>query len=360
MSTYREIVGKKIKKVSSEPSSGIEGEMWYNSTTGSLRGPKFSEAWSSSAPINTTRYGSGGAGTQTAGLMIGGNVGPSDTRSTAVEEYNGSGWATGGALPTATRSLASAGIQTAAFAAGGYDTANTAEAYTYDGSSWTGIPALNTARRSLNCMGSGTTTAGLVAGGLIEPPYSNASEEYNGSSWSEGDNLNTARSTGGSAGTQTATILAGGTTGSLSVKAEQYDGTSWTEGPDINTARQGLGAAGTQTSAIIVGGRNPDRDATETWDGTSWTTSPATLATARYDVAPANAGTSSTWMVAGGYGPSSVRDLTEEYNSLTSVITAAAFSSGTNFPTSSSAVAGAGPRDAALGIGGYPEGSPPT
>ena len=173
MSTYREIVGKKIKKVSSDPSSGIEGEMWYNSTTGSLRGPKFSEAWSSSAPINTTRYGSGGAGTQTAGLMIGGNVGPSDTRSTAVEEYNGSGWATGGALPTATRSLASAGIQTAAFAAGGYDTANTAEAYTYDGSSWTGIPALNTARSGLNVMGSGTTTAGLVAGGLIEPPYSN-------------------------------------------------------------------------------------------------------------------------------------------------------------------------------------------
>ena len=149
MSTYREIVGKKIKKVSSDPSSGIEGEMWYNSTTGSLRGPKFSEAWSSSAPINTTRYGSGGAGTQTAGLMIGGNVGPSDTRSTAVEEYNGSGWATGGALPTATRSLASAGTQTAAFAAGGYDTANTAEAYTYDGSSWTGIPALNTARSGL-------------------------------------------------------------------------------------------------------------------------------------------------------------------------------------------------------------------
>ena len=360
MSTYREIIGKKIKKVSSDPSSGTDGEMWYNSTTGTLRGLKLVEAWSSGSPLSTARYGAGGAGTQTAGLCIAGNVGPTDTRTTVVEEYNGSGWAAGGALPTATRSLASAGTQTAAFAAGGYDTANTAEAYTYDGSSWTGIPALNTARRSLNCMGSGTTTAGLVAGGLIEPPYSNASEEYNGSSWSEGDNLNTARSTGGSAGTQTATILAGGTTGSLSVKAEQYDGTSWTEGPDINTARQGLGAAGTQTSAIIVGGRNPDRDATETWDGTSWSTAPATLATARYDVAPTNAGPSSTWMVAGGYGPSSVRDLTEEYNSLTSVITAAAFSSGTNFPTSSSAVAGAGPRDAALGIGGYPEGSPPT
>jgi hypothetical protein len=355
VSTYREIIGKKIKKVSSDPSSGTDGEMWYNSTTGTLRGPKLVEAWSSGAPINTTRYGSGGAGTQTAGLMIGGNVGPSDTRSTAVEEYNGSGWATGGALPTATRSLASAGIQTAAFAAGGYDTANTAEAYTYDGSSWTGIPALNTARSGLNVMGSGTTTAGLVAGGLIEPPYSNTSEEYNGSSWSEGDNLNTARSTGGSAGIQTATILAGGYTGSDSAKAEQYDGTSWSEGPDINTARRGLGAAGTQTSAIIVGGRSPDKDATETWDGTSWTTSPATLATARYDVAPANAGTSSTWMVAGGYGPSSIRNLTEEFNASTDTITAAAWASGGNLNQGRYWLGSANqaPSSAALGFAGY-------
>ena len=36
MSTYREIVGKKIKKVSSDPSDGLDGEMWYNSTTGAF------------------------------------------------------------------------------------------------------------------------------------------------------------------------------------------------------------------------------------------------------------------------------------------------------------------------------------
>ena len=364
MATYREIHGKAVKSLSTDPSAETDaGQIWYNTSSDTFKSIVNLEAWSSGSALVTARYGAGGAGTQTAGLCIAGNVGPTDTRTTLVEEYNGSGWATGGALPTATRSFASAGTQTAAFAAGGYDTANTAEAYTYNGTAWTGIPALNTARRSLNCMGSGTTTAGLVAGGLIEPPFSAASEEYNGSSWSEGEDLNTAKSTGGSAGTQTATILAGGikAPGSTLVAAsEQYDGTSWTDGPNINTARQGLGAAGTQTSAIIVAGRTPDKNATETWDGTSWTTSPATLATARYDVAPTNAGPSSTWMVAGGYGPSSVRDLTEEYNNSASVITAAAWSSGTNFPTTSSAVSGAGPRDAAIGIGGYPAGSPPT
>ena len=43
MSTYREIIGKKIKKVSSDPSEGIDGQMWYNTTTGKLRGIALSE-----------------------------------------------------------------------------------------------------------------------------------------------------------------------------------------------------------------------------------------------------------------------------------------------------------------------------
>ena len=55
MATYREIVGKKIKKVTSDPSTGIDGEMWYNSTTGPLRGPALVEAWSSGASYLTAR-----------------------------------------------------------------------------------------------------------------------------------------------------------------------------------------------------------------------------------------------------------------------------------------------------------------
>ena len=58
MATYREIVGKKIKKVTSDPSTGIDGEMWYNSTTGTLRGPALVEAWSSGASFINAREGS--------------------------------------------------------------------------------------------------------------------------------------------------------------------------------------------------------------------------------------------------------------------------------------------------------------
>ena len=53
-------------------------------------------AWSSSAPISTARYSHTGVGTQTAGLIIGGNT-PTTTATT--EEYNGSGW-TGALYPT--------------------------------------------------------------------------------------------------------------------------------------------------------------------------------------------------------------------------------------------------------------------
>ena len=48
MSTYKAIVGKKIKTASIDPSNSDEGQMWYNTTTGTLRGLAIAEAWSSS------------------------------------------------------------------------------------------------------------------------------------------------------------------------------------------------------------------------------------------------------------------------------------------------------------------------
>jgi len=70
VSTYREIIGKKIKKVSADPSSGIDGEMWYNSTTKSIRGLAITEAWSSASALNTAVYYNCGAGDQTAAFIF--------------------------------------------------------------------------------------------------------------------------------------------------------------------------------------------------------------------------------------------------------------------------------------------------
>ena len=70
MSTYKEIVGKKIKSLSSDPSNSAEGQMWYNTTTSKLRGLAVSEAWASSATLPGNRTYGGGAGSQTAALSF--------------------------------------------------------------------------------------------------------------------------------------------------------------------------------------------------------------------------------------------------------------------------------------------------
>jgi hypothetical protein len=355
MSTYREIHGKAVKSVSTDPSAETDaGQIWYNTSSNTFKSIVATSAWSSASPMLTARY-SAGSGTQTAALASGGYNG---SNSALTEEYNGSGFSTGGALPVASRGAGAAGTQTATIYAGGYESSNTGEAYTYNGTAWTGIPALNTARRNLSQNMAGTTTAAIVAGGYTGVIAD--SEEYNGSSWSEGDNLNTARNSCAAGGIQTAAFLAGGSTGSPTAATELYDGTSWTTGGSLNTARKDFGGGGAQTAGIVFGGDTGSVSAlTETFDGTSWTET-GDMATARHSGAPANQpGANSSTLVAGGVTSDYVTT-TEEWNTSTSVITAAAWSSGTAFPTNSSGIAGVGPRDAAMAIGGYPPGSPPT
>ena len=78
MSSYKEIVGQKITKVSSDPSNVETGQMWYNSTSGQLKGhvKVLSGSWASGGTLNTSpgRFQLGGAGTQTAALAFGGGT----------------------------------------------------------------------------------------------------------------------------------------------------------------------------------------------------------------------------------------------------------------------------------------------
>ena len=87
MTTYKEIFGKYVKNYSSDPTSDIEGQVWYNSTTGVFKtNLNAGAAWASGGNLGTARYQLAGAGTQTAGLAFGGYV----TAAVAnTEEYNG-------------------------------------------------------------------------------------------------------------------------------------------------------------------------------------------------------------------------------------------------------------------------------
>ena len=361
MAGYNELKGLRVKYLSADPANPEDGQVWYNSTTGNLRVQGIGVgAWSSGSPLAQPRARNQGAGTQTAGLTFGGKNGSVYNN---TEEYNGSGWTTGGTLPSTVFDHAGDGVQTSAFSAGGIQTdpgTDTNASAEYDGTSWTAGGNLTTARKKLMGLGS-SNTAGLVFGGEGAPNLT-LSEEYNGTAWTEGNNLNTGRAKGAGSGTQTAGLGFGGYVPGPSARlaaTETYDGTSWSSVNNLNTGRSAAAGFGTQTSSLTAGGYDGTSriTTTETWDGTNWSTSPATLATATDNFS--GSGTTSAGWVAGGYTPS-VTGATEEYNFSSTTVTPAAWSSGGAFPTASSQVAGAGPRDAALGIGGYPEGSPPT
>ena len=76
MAAYKDLIGQKITKVTSNPGEPKTGQMWYNSTDGKLRGLGILEAFSSSANLNTGRYNHTGVGSDTAGLVFGGDTGP--------------------------------------------------------------------------------------------------------------------------------------------------------------------------------------------------------------------------------------------------------------------------------------------
>jgi hypothetical protein len=163
MTTYKEIFGKYVKNYSSDPSSDAEGQVWYNTTSGTFKSVLASAAWSSGSPLNQVRTTLAGMGTQTAGLAAGGNNFTTVSNNvSATEEYNGSGWAVGGNMGTARRNIAGAGTQTAGLGFGGYIStppgfSNLTEEY--DGSAWAGGGNLGTARIQLG--GAGTQTSGL-------------------------------------------------------------------------------------------------------------------------------------------------------------------------------------------------------
>ncbi len=358
MSTYKEIFGKPIKVVSSDPTdAGAEGQIWYNSTLGSFRSIIAAGTWSAGGNMNTARRLLSGLGTQTASLGFGGYVGPSTN---ASEEYNGTSWTNSPNYPSVIYGEGAIGTQTAGVGAGGYLQPTTSSVNTtqdYNGSSWgSGSGTLGTAR---NLMGaSGVETAGLIFGGFTSyPTVTGDTEEYDGSSYSEQNNMSTARAELASANQapQTASLAFGGNIPPVNTSTpstEEYDGSSWTSGGALSTSRFGLGGGGTQTAAIAMTGRNSPPNTvvsnTELYNGTSWSTA-NTVTTARGQVG--GGGTSTLGIVFGG-SSTTVLNSTEEFTSTIFSPIPATWSSGGTASVSSYNLGGAGTKTAALAMGG--------
>jgi hypothetical protein len=337
MTTYKEILGKQVKNYSSDPANDAEGQVWYNTTSGTFKSLLATAAWSSGGNLITARYGQAGAGTQTAGLAFGG---VSTGTHANTEEYNGSGFSVGGNLSTARYLLGGAGTQTAALGFGGEPPpAGLNSTEEYGGASWTSGGNLNQARRAVG--GNGLQTAALAVGGVSSPGILANTESYNGTVWTAVNNLNQARRSPTITGTTSAALAFGGynpPAGDVTANTESWDGTNWTAVNSMNTGVFGAGGAGTAGDSLAFGGNAPsispgptETTATENYDGTNWTTSPATLTSKRSYLA--GFGTSTAAVAAGGYTGTAVTSATEEYNFSTTVTTAAAWASGGNMNT---------------------------
>jgi hypothetical protein len=264
MSTYENLHGRRVNVVSSNPSNPKDGEVWYNSTLGTLKGYVLgASAWSSggAAPVGNSNMNM--AGYKDDAMMWGGDTGgPPGAWPTASHSYNGTSWSSEGSIP----SVRVVGKQ---FGAGHTDATGMG-----------GYPGINA-----------------------------ATIQYNGSAWTAGGSANHGNEYGYNtgAGPQTAGAILGG--GGSSAKHENYNGTSWTEKTDFPSGANFVGTIGTQTALLGVSGAN---GTTATWNGSAWTAVPSTLNTPRQYGAAGGANSSEAYMFGGG--PPSVRTQTELYN----------------------------------------------
>ena len=326
MATYKALRGVTIQTVDGDPGTIQFGEMWYNSSAKTLKvGQTTAGSWALGGNL-PFHYGSNSAfGLQTAAVVCLGDSPGQPTAGTSSAEYDGSSWTAGNAGNTARASACACGTQTAGLGIGGYGpgipTRVTNIVEEYDGTNWSEEADLNTGRGYLGSAHSGTTTAALAFGGLINPelnpsPFGavgakNESEEYNGTAWTEGDNLNTARRDFAGAGTQTAALaIAGDNFPGIIDNVEHYDGSSWTESTDLNTAKWRNMSGGIQTLAFTAGATD-QQAICETWDGTSWT-EVADLNTGRHE--GGGCGTYAAGLVVGGVAiTTATEELTGDY-----------------------------------------------
>ena len=331
--------------------------MWYNSTTGTLRGLAISQAWSSGALAITQMHAGQSFGSATDAVGAGGyDPASSPGYVNPTDEYNGSGWSAGAAIGTARYTGSGCGSQTAGLIAGGTAGGGNAslEVEEYNGTSWAEQTNLSTGH-GYGWM-AGIQTASIVYTGLSDPSPAaitvNA-EEYNGSSWTEVGNVNTGKyGILGFGATKDTAVKVGGTSANTGV--EEYNGTSWTAVNSIPANRADGMGSGSQTAGLLAAGNPGGMTSTLTYDGTNWTTSPATLSETRAANARGATITGNATGIIHHAGPGTPKMLlTEEYNSSTNVITAGAWASSGGLGTARYQVGGAGDVPAGLAFGGY-------
>jgi len=328
MADYQDIRGLRVKYLSADPSTATAGEVWYNSTSGTLKASLMVGAWSSGgAASNNTS--SALSGTQTAAIAgFGYDYGGPGQSTTISEEYNGASWTTGGVGNTTRYATNQSGPQTATMALGGLDGpppyALSDSAEDYNGTGWTTVANLPAAR-GYSLAITGPSAAILATGGAenISGDPIDTTFEFSSGAWTTSTVYPTSLNGIGAVGTQTAAFFYGGfsegTGATVTAATNDYNGTAYSAETSLPTASRNWGGrSGTQTACIAAcgspgpGSPNPFSNTTLTWDGSAWATSAATTANPYNDATNANmSGTNTASLIAKTGSP---RLNTEEYN----------------------------------------------
>ena len=184
MATYKGIQGYKIESLASDPSNLQAGQIWYNTTSTTMKVYGTSVpagAWASGTAFNTGRANLGVAGTATAAVIFGGDTG--GPARAEVEMWNGTSWTEVVNLPQGVFMATGLGTNTAALSVGGTPIpSNGVNCNKWDGTSWASTGDINTAAGGMGA--AGTQTAGIKFGGE-STGYRDETEEFDGTSWSE-------------------------------------------------------------------------------------------------------------------------------------------------------------------------------
>ena len=280
MATYYGTYGQKVQYLASDPSDPQIGQVWYNSTSATLKVRGFSTAsWASGGNMPQPQGLNMGAGIQTAALTFGGfNDSTGSGGSVITQSYNGTSWSPAPNMNVATFGGDGCGTQGAAFKNGGYSASLGYQdrTETFNGSSWTA--QTNSPRLVNTGTANGTNTAALVNGGYNGSSWSLSTLLWTGTSWTTGPsytNPAAGAQGAGSAGTQTSAIVFGGfiPPAASGIASQTYNGSAFSSAPNLNNPAYRSGA-GTQTAALAFGQGAPGGDSTftELYNGSSWTT----------------------------------------------------------------------------------------
>ena len=347
MTTYRQIHGRSIQAVTTDPTGDVaEGQIWYNTTSDTFKSVLTQEAWVASNKMNTPRATMAGGGVRTSAI-ISGKHGANPSDASLAESYNGTGWSNLTNVPAPRGYASGTGSDSEEYvqAGGGYPS-KTTDVYDWDGSSWTSGTAIPTATIEAGMCGPAADAFFFGGNNGLTTSY-----ERSGGSWTSGGTMAAGVYAPSAVGTQTAAISMGGVKypGGYQNDNQSYDGTSWTALTDLPAVRGYAGGAGVQTLAMVIAGEGPPTYSSNLeWNGSSWTTL-ASLATARNTLAKGATTTDTAIAPPGNQTPAT----TEEYNRSINVITAAAFSSGGNLNTARYDIVGTGLQTAAVAAGGY-------